>query len=372
VEEAVVAALAVSRAVQTPLLRNTRLSTLSTRSCSLQCYFWLLSVTSVCENAIPSPRDWQGPSTWLHCSSLCCKSQRPQLRQNRVLKHVHRGSIIQIIATVVRECGTIEDYEYYDFVIAINIFTNIGYYLLLCVTVYGVNSLLRKSLGTGQGLYKMLTLFIVVVMGLLTGAYIGLSSYTSWQSGDYSRRRGVYLGMHLLRLMVAYYALYLVSAVASGALALFTLNQLRRKHAPVGVCDATRAHVTLSLLTASQDFILWVSLLTFCMFFPNLLTCIQYGDYLSDSMGTTLSVETIQAFAYLGSFFTIFSYVTLLYLAKCSAWEKIPADNPIAYQGATYTPHAPLMQQPEQQYGYSAQSSYQQPPMGAQSIQPQQ
>jgi len=143
-----------------------------------------------------------------------------------------------IVATVLQECGTTSFFSIYNWQIAITVFLNLSYWLLLFVVVFTLNTMLREQLGHTTAIYKYLLLAVMGVMGALTCAHIGLTSYIYWsqtEAGQSTRlyRRVPYLASQQLR--VAYYSLYLVSVLASGGLALLTIMSLRSRRSPAGV-----------------------------------------------------------------------------------------------------------------------------------------
>lgn len=109
--------------------------------------------------------------------------------------------------------------------------------------------------------------------------------------------------------------------------------------------------------THPQDFFLWIIVITSFMFLWTLLVCIDVGESLNDNLN--LSTESRMTFnivvGYLESFFQLFAYIAVLFLAKSNAWNQTnndPAD-PQNYKTTAYTQYAPLTQN-QQQYAYMA------------------
>jgi hypothetical protein len=129
-----------------------------------------------------------------------------------------------IISTMLQECETTDYYSYYDWLIVYIIFNWIGYYLLLVVIVWSVNSVLCERLKldeTGQKVIKIISSVILGFVGAITCSYIGLSCYNSWtytpdgtESGAQSK------SIEEVKLGVTCFASYLFSVIAAGALSI--------------------------------------------------------------------------------------------------------------------------------------------------------
>ena len=96
--------------------------------------------------------------------------------------------------------------------------------------------MLRAQLGHMATIFKVIFLAIVGVMAVLTCTLIGLQSYNNWTqteagSDGYARP----LLQETARFRVAYFTLYMLSVLASGALALMTIMSLRKSRSPAGV-----------------------------------------------------------------------------------------------------------------------------------------
>jgi hypothetical protein len=175
-----------------------------------------------------------------------------------------------MIATLLLQCGATSPYTAIDWSIAINVFINIGYWLLLVVVVYTLNIMLRQQLGQVPALLKIALLSIVGLMGVLTGVKIGLTSYVTWtQLNGYSSfgyRYGSFSYTAVQQFTTAYMSLYLVSVFAAGALALMSIMSLRSRRGPAGV-SLVESLPTTNQLTVLQDLVGWVIALFLSMFF---------------------------------------------------------------------------------------------------------
>jgi hypothetical protein len=109
------------------------------------------------------------------------------------------------------------------------------------VIVFNLNAMLRRQLDVGHLniVYRIVPLAIVGIMGLLSCALAGLSAYVnhylSTSDWIYGRSGLRALVLAQARLRIAYWALYLVSVLASGALALMTIFSLRKAGKAGGV-----------------------------------------------------------------------------------------------------------------------------------------
>lgn len=162
-----------------------------------------------------------------------------------------------IISTVLLQCGTTSTSSYYDWQIALVIFTYISYWLLLVVVVFNLNAMLRRQLDVGHSniILKIIPLVILGIMGVLSCALAGISAYIDYTLGA-SRRISTISGIYNVlsaqaKLRVAYYALYLVSELLSGGLALMTIFSLRKAGKAGGVSHDTDVR-KFSLLTISH------------------------------------------------------------------------------------------------------------------------
>ncbi|KAF2027895.1 hypothetical protein EK21DRAFT_70981 [Setomelanomma holmii] len=215
--------------------------------------------------------------------------------------------ILSVISTVLQQCGTIGYYDYFNWAIAITVFAFLGYWLLLFVVVYTLNSMLRAQTGHRPVVFKIVTLAIVVLMGILTCTLIGMQSYNNWTQTEagYDTNADAII-WETARFRVAYYALYMLSVLASGALALITI--------------------------ISQDLIGWVIALTFVMFFWSMLLLVLVAQSLQDD---ALEWEASAALTYLINLGQALAFIFLLCIAKHAAWSAPTVADP-AYVGDAY------------------------------------
>jgi hypothetical protein len=150
-----------------------------------------------------------------------------------------------IISTVLQQCDVGASMSYYSWSIAIVIFSYISYWLFLVVIVFTLNAMLRRQLDVGHSntVYKIIPLAIVGIMGLLSCALAGLTAYTNHSLAT-SRFLSASSDLYLIiidqtRLNLAYWVLYLVSVLVSGALALMTILSLRKAGKAGGVSQDT-------------------------------------------------------------------------------------------------------------------------------------
>ncbi|KAF2687623.1 hypothetical protein K458DRAFT_167431 [Lentithecium fluviatile CBS 122367] len=288
--------------------------------------------------------------------SLCCVRKRHGNAKRLVgpifllsLLCALTGYGLKIIGTMLRECKTTDYYTYYDWSIAFGIFFYLANFLLLVVFVWGVNILLRERIGSGRGVYKAICLVILGVIGALTCGYIGLHSYNQWTVTPDGQDANVYgKGDDETKLAMAYYSLYMISVVASGVLSIVTIVSMRSKRMAIG-----------SILG-------WVIALTFCMFFWTLLMVVEWSA-VQEGATLNLTYTTYVALDYVISFFQLFSYIAILFLAKSSAWDLAsPADtNSVVYPTTVYPPQPQpqpgygQVPPPQQQYAYNGQPGQQ-------------
>lgn len=146
-----------------------------------------------------------------------------------------------VVASVLLQCRQTDFYSVYSWNIATTVFYNLSYTLLLFVVVYTLNMMLRQQLGHVSKILKIALLVIVVFMGAITCVRIGLRSYYNWtfmqglNSSWSSRAARVQFMLAVQRFSMAWDALYLLSVLAAGALALMTIVQLRSRRSPAGV-----------------------------------------------------------------------------------------------------------------------------------------
>lgn len=141
---------------------------------------------------------------------------------------------MQIVATMLQECKTMDIFDYYNFAIAYNIFEKLANFLLLVVVLYGVNSLLRSHSGNNPSSMKIIYGAVLGVMGILTCVVIGMQSYNYWTFTEAGWDADTYL-YSSTKVAMAYYVLYLLSAIGAGVLALMAVMSMRSRSMPTKV-----------------------------------------------------------------------------------------------------------------------------------------
>jgi hypothetical protein len=270
---------------------------------------------------------------------------------------LHSGYTLIIIGSVLRECRVGSIYDYYNYAIAFSVFFRLSTYLLLVVVVWGVNSVLRDHLGNHPGFFKIIYGAILGVVGAIMVSYLGIQCYNLWLNTDDGQESdGDSLGFEQERIGVAYYALYLIAVVVSGALSMMAVVSLRSRRAG-GVRDFPNYHSCFKLIV-TQDLLGWIIALIFTMFIWTLFIVIELGAGLQNNF---LGVNTYYAFEYIIDIFQSAAWIILLFIAK-SAVFKAPVDNndPQIYNQPTYptTQQQPVYQQvpvppQQQQYAYN-------------------
>lgn len=267
---------------------------------------------------------------------------------------VNSGYSLIIIGCVLRECRVGSIYDYYNWAIAFTVFFRLSTYLLLVVVLWVVNSALRDHLGNHPGFFKIIYGIVLGIVGVIMAVYVGIQCYNTWLNTDAgSDSDGEYLGDEQEQVTVAYWVLYLVAVVLSGALSLMAVVSLRSRQAG-GVRQSSINYDCFKLI-ATQNLLGWVIALTFTMFIWTLFVVIEAGAGLQDNF---LGLNTYYAFEYIIDLFQSAAWIILLFIAK-SAVFKAPVDNndPQIYNQTTYptTQAQPVYQsvaQP-QQYAYN-------------------
>ncbi|PVI02191.1 hypothetical protein DM02DRAFT_653818 [Periconia macrospinosa] len=270
--------------------------------------------------------------------SLCCVRKRHRSASTKqLIGIVYMLSLcstlfawaLMIIFAIVRECGSGDYNSAMGLSITCSIFFNLGTFLLLFLAVWKVNSMLRQRLGhTGKfTLHKIISLVIVIVMAVLTAAYIAMNSYQTWSNYSPSSRtfRNDF-DIHLYKYWQAYTGLWVVSVVFGLMLNLHMIHSLKSK-----------VHSSLSDLT------FWSCILTFFLVLYPIIDVIPLSAGLR---GHFIPRDTQYALYYLSNFFQIFAWASMLFLAKSRSWEIAAGDG---YYGG----NANGVQQPmAQQYTY--------------------
>jgi hypothetical protein len=226
--------------------------------------------------------------------------------------------------------------------VAIAIFSYLFFWLLFVVVVFTLNSMLQHQLNHSKSIFKIILLLIVGLMGLLSVALAGITAYINYESprSDFYYENYADLSTVIdasLKLRVAYYALYLVSLLVSGGLALATMLSLRRER------------------KAGSGLIGWVIVLIAAMLLWVIIILINSSWYLN---GIDISLETSLILSYVLSFGQALACIVILCIAKHASWRASGNIEPMAGT-ATYAPVAH-----PQQYAYNADTNNQvyQPP----------
>jgi hypothetical protein len=226
--------------------------------------------------------------------------------------------------------------------VAIAIFGYLSYWLLLVVVVFTLNSMLLEQLSHSKSVFKIVLLLIVGLMGLLSVALAGITAYINYEAprSDYYYRYYADLDNVIdasVKLRAAYYALYLVSLLASGGLAIATMLSLRKER------------------KVGSGLIGWVIVLTAAMLLWVIIILINSSWYLQ---GIDISRETSLILSYVLNFGQALACIVILCIAKHASWGASGSIEPMAGT-ATYAPVAH-----SQQYAYNADTNNQvyQPP----------
>lgn len=269
-------------------------------------------------------------------------------------KHSAWGLVL--ISRTLSECYVFDNsFDVYNFAIAYGIFFNIGQWLLLFIQVWGVNRLLSQRLGSAQAMVKIITLAITGLMGVLTVALIGLTSYNNWQRmarDGFSRLSTLEA---TVKLTVAYWVLYLISVIVGGALSLVLLTKMRSKSIAVRV-----SHSSIYLIPDPhlhyQDVMKRTIALIIFMILWVIFNLVPYAAALQEMF---IGLDAEAALYYLDGFFQIFSYFAIISLCKLNFWKESAthtAYNNVGYGQPEYAPAQP----PMQQYAYNGQPGQQQ------------
>ncbi|KAH7091280.1 hypothetical protein FB567DRAFT_589176 [Paraphoma chrysanthemicola] len=229
------------------------------------------------------------------------------------------ANALAMIRAILQQCGTIAYYDWYKWSIATNVFSYLAGWLLLFVVVFTLNSMLQNQKdGLIKTPVKIILLAIMMVMGLLTCAAIGLQSYVNYSQSDLGSYSTNYALLYAtVKLRTAYDALYMISVLAAGALALITILALRKRRSPAG------------------DLIGWSIALTFVMVFWSIVVLVWDAAALNN---TFWEWETSAALVYLTSFAQVLAFIFIMCIAKHASWSS-PAGahhamNADAYIGA--------------------------------------
>ncbi|KAF1973419.1 hypothetical protein BU23DRAFT_138393 [Bimuria novae-zelandiae CBS 107.79] len=258
------------------------------------------------------------------------------------------GNVLLVVGVTLLECNVVFVGNYSYFQLAFNIFFGLGNYLLLVIVVWGLNTLLIGRLNSGKSVVQILTLAITGVMGVLTAAYIGLSCYMAWSRTDAglaslesseASDRFYSITMSYQKYAVAYWALYLLSVIAAGGLAIATITRMRSRNILTG------------------DILIWTVALFLSMLLWVIFQLIPYAATLDPINSSNITENTWVAISYLNSIFQLFSYIFLIFLSTSRAWEHANAVQTAYNNTASGMPvYAPV----QQQYAYNGQTAQQQ------------
>ena len=143
---------------------------------------------------------------------------------------------LDLLTQTLQQCEQVNLSSFYNLNIVITIFYGIGYWCLLVVVVWTLNSMLRERLDRKWRISQAICLAIVVFMGLFTCVHVGLQCYHLWLNtwaGLYSNKLAyieeqTYIGL-------AFWVLYLTSVLVSGAFALLAMQSMRPQRISGGV-----------------------------------------------------------------------------------------------------------------------------------------
>ncbi|KAL6707570.1 hypothetical protein ACN47E_003919 [Coniothyrium glycines] len=211
---------------------------------------------------------------------------------------------LEIVTSVLRECGTVDLDSYYSLAIATTVFYRLAYWALLFVAGYVLNIMLRKSLGSPSMIIKVILLAVVGIVFALSCALIGVTAYNNWTQTS----AGYDADAELIRepadqLRVAYAVLFLITVLITGGLSVMTVLAMRAGKLP------------------GARLLIWVVLLAVSMLIWVLIDLVFAASFLHDNY-QALDFATQAALNYVQSFFQALSFVFLLCIAKHSSWNN--------------------------------------------------
>lgn len=123
--------------------------------------------------------------------------------------------------------------------IAILVFFGLGTILLMVVFIWTLNTMLRKQLGHNPSVLKVaLGVALLVLSGLLV-SMVALGCYVYWMGADDGQDSSLTTYYNLLSavnyIRVVFWALFMISLLASGAVSLLAVRSLRKNHVALGV-----------------------------------------------------------------------------------------------------------------------------------------
>lgn len=196
--------------------------------------------------------------------------------------------------------------------------------------------MLLKQLERSNAIFKIVPAVLTGFMGLLTIALLALRAYIYSAQKDLllnrARNRVDYVKVieaHQ-KFSAAYWALYFVTVIASGALALMTILSLRKARKAGGVGRSLHTMFHIADIRLQQDLIGWSVALTIAM----MLWVIIYIVFAAWNLQLTdYTIETQIALSYITNFGQALSCIFVLCIAKHASWRK-PANT------AQYDPNA--------------------------------
>ncbi|KAF2477741.1 uncharacterized protein BDR25DRAFT_308617 [Lindgomyces ingoldianus] len=252
------------------------------------------------------------------------------------------GYALIIIATMLKECATTDYSSYFSWQIAFGIFFRLGYFILLVVFFWGVNSHLAVPLGGTPTYYKIISGVVLGFIGILTVAVTGLSAYNSWTATDAGSNAESVISP-FKGLLVAYLVFFLLSIFAGFALMVVSISQMRSKGIP------------------THGLMGWAGFATFCMFIWVLFYLVEaiaaVMDKYFDQGKAWDQQRTYQAFEYIEDLFQALSFIAILCIAKHRAFANPAAAVPQPMYNAAPT-YQSVPQQPEYQKEAVAQQQH--------------
>ncbi|OAL01394.1 hypothetical protein IQ06DRAFT_293482 [Phaeosphaeriaceae sp. SRC1lsM3a] len=280
---------------------------------------------NTCPNAFTTPEeqayfanDVVFFAIFLGISIALCSFRKKNVAGKKLLGLPYFGAIFffllsylcSIIATVLQQCETTDYVSYINWQIAIAVFVLISYWLLHFVVVFQLNVMLQKQLDRSIAIFKIIPAVLTGFMGLLTCGQLGLRAYViSLQASDdylygYSSRGDFYNLLETSqKYSAAYYALYFVTIIASGGLALMTILSLRKARKAGGDLIGWSVALTLAMM-------LWVIIL------------IVFAAWALDDGASDYTIEKSIALSYVINFGQALSCIFILCIAKHASWSK--------------------------------------------------
>ncbi|KAF2730742.1 hypothetical protein EJ04DRAFT_567425 [Polyplosphaeria fusca] len=255
------------------------------------------------------------------------------------------GYALQLVGTLLLECGTTPYLTYYNWTIAWNILFRISTFLLLVCTVWLVNCSLREKLGHSSTYFNVIYGVVLGVIGILAAALVGLTCYNIWSlTQDYYwyDDAPANLGQAQNKLGLAHWILYWLAALVAGALSIVNIVSMRSKR------------------INTQGLLGWIIALTISMFIWVLFNIVEFGIVVSPNLNVYPPLEFYTAASWIINFFQALSWIFLIVIAKSRALAPsttadtnapmYPNNTYLGPQGPVYTQVA---QQPQHAYNYA-------------------